>query len=115
MKIAFVIALALMGCAGAASPALADSCRIDARVTGIVAEEYGKQPGDISLRDRFAVDGPNTIEDVEIKLGVEKEFKIKIPDAAWAKLVSVADICSYLRTRLKSCVAEEGSFQTHPA
>jgi acyl carrier protein len=103
MRIAYAIALVWAACIGFTDLALADSCRIDERVVKIVAEEYGKKPGEVSLREKFAADGPNTIEDVEIKLSVEKEFKIKIPAAAWAKLVSVADIGTYLRSRLKSC------------
>jgi acyl carrier protein len=103
MKSPIVITLACIACAGFASPAAADSCRINERVAKIVAEEYGKKPSQVSLRDKFAVDGPNTIEDVEIHLGIEAEFKIKIPDATWAKLVSVADLDAYLRTQLKSC------------
>jgi acyl carrier protein len=103
MKMPFAVALASIACTGFASLAAADSCRIEERVAKIVAEEYGKKQGQVSVQDKFAVDGPNTIEDVEIKLGVEAEFKLKIADAAWAKLVTVADIDAYLRARLKSC------------
>jgi acyl carrier protein len=103
MKTAYATALVLAAFIGSIDLALADSCRIDERVLKIVATEYGKKPSEVSMREKFAADGPNTIEDVEIKLGVEKEFKIKIPDAAWAKLVSVADIGNYVRGRLKSC------------
>ena len=103
MKRACAFACATLICLIPFADALADTCRIDERVAGIVATEYGKKPSEVSGRDRFAVDGPNTIVDVEIKLGVEKEFKIKIPNAAWAKLVSVADIGAYVRARLKSC------------
>ncbi|MFI5013186.1 MAG: hypothetical protein ACHQAY_12655 [Hyphomicrobiales bacterium] len=87
----------------AATGARADACRIDQRVIKIVAEEYGKKPGQVSPRDKFAVDGRNTIEDVEIKLGVEQAFKVKIADADWAKLVLVRDIVDYLKRQLKSC------------
>jgi acyl carrier protein len=104
MKMPFAVALASIACTGFASLAAADSCRIEERVAKIVAEEYGKKQGQVSVQDKFAADGPNTIEDVEIKLGVEAEFKLKIADAAaWAKLVTVADIDAYLRARLKSC------------
>jgi acyl carrier protein len=103
MRTAFALLLVAFIGAGLVHPALADTCRIDERVTRIVAEEYGKKPSEVSKGDKFAVDGPSTIEDVEIKLSVEKAFKLKIPDAAWAKLVSVSDIASYLRARLKSC------------
>ena len=103
MRTARTIALALAACIGFADLACADNCRINERVLKIVADEYGKKPVEISLHDKFAADGPNTIEDVEIKLSIEKEFKIKIPDAAWRKLVSVADLGTYVRGRLKSC------------
>jgi acyl carrier protein len=103
MRTARTIALALAAFIGFANLASADNCRINERVLKIVADEYGKKPVEISLHDKFAADGPNTIEDVEIKLSIEKEFKIKIPDAAWRKLVSVADLGNYVRGRLKSC------------
>lgn len=93
--IAFLMAAALPSIAAAAS------CK--GRVIAIVAEEYGKRPDQISSRDKFAVDGPHTIEDVEIRQMVEEKFGVKIPDVEWNKLQYVGDIDGYLKSHVAAC------------
>ncbi len=87
--------------AALASAAIASPCK--GRVLALVAEEYGKRPDQVSSRDKFAVDGPRTIEDVEIKQLVEEKFGVKIPDAEWNMLTYVGDIDDYLQSHVAAC------------
>lgn len=95
-----LLTTSLIALANASSAA---PCSVDRDVRKIVAEEYGKSASQVSPQDKFAVDGPHTIEDVEIKQMTEEKFHVKISDKAWSRFVVVKDISDYLRTNLPGC------------
>ena len=100
-RLALIVSVSVVG--SLAKEASATTCAVDRTVRKFVAEEYGKSVEHVSPQDKFAADGPHTIEDVEIKQMTEEKFQLKIPDEAWAKLVTVQDISNYVKARGRGC------------
>src|SRR4051812_45894056 len=75
------------------------------QVINIVAKQYGRNTRDLSGASQFLIGdaGPNTIEDVEIKQGVEEAFGITIPDPTWRSFRVIRDIVGYLNTHAPRC------------
>jgi len=83
----------------------ADSVRCETEVIKIVASQYGMGAHTLSEASRFLIGdaGPNTIEDVEIKQGIEEAFAVVIPEPAWRSFHVIRDIVDYLETHARRC------------
>ena len=65
------------------------------RVQAIVVEQLGVKPEQITPEAKFIEDlGADSLDTVELVMGLEEEFGNEIPDEEAEKLVTVGDVIS---------------------
>lgn len=66
-------------------------------VAKVVAEQYGKPVDSIKTESRFDEDlGGDSLDSVELAIGLEEKFQIEIPDEEGEKFTCVQDVLNYL-------------------
>ena len=67
------------------------------RVQAIVVEQLGVKPEQITLEAKFIEDlGADSLDTVELVMGLEEEFGNEIPDEEAEKLVTVGDVITFI-------------------
>ena len=67
------------------------------RVRAIVVEQLGVKPEQITPEAKFIEDlGADSLDTVELVMGLEEEFGNEIPDEEAEKLVTVGDVISFI-------------------
>ena len=67
------------------------------RVQAIVVEQLGVKPEQITPEAKFIEDlGADSLDTVELVMGLEEEFGNEIPDEEAEKLITVGDVISFI-------------------
>ena len=67
------------------------------KVRGIVVEQLGVEPDEVSINSTFIDDlGADSLDIVELIMAFEEEFNIEIPDEAAEKIKTVQDVVNYI-------------------
>jgi acyl carrier protein len=67
------------------------------KVRGIVVEQLGVEPDEVSIDSTFIDDlGADSLDIVELIMAFEEEFNIEIPDEAAEKIKTVQDVVNYI-------------------
>ena len=67
------------------------------KVRGIVVEQLGVEPDEVSIDSTFIDDlGADSLDIVELIMAFEEEFNIEIPDEAAEKIKTVQDVVTYI-------------------
>ena len=70
---------------------------IKARAQAIVVEQLGVKPEQITPEAKFIEDlGADSLDTVELVMGLEEEFGNEIPDEEAEKLITVGDVISFI-------------------
>jgi len=71
------------------------------RMRPIVADKLSVKEADVVLAAAFKADlGADSLDLVELVMGLEEEFGISIPEADMGKIVSVQDAVAYVSAKL---------------
>jgi acyl carrier protein len=71
------------------------------RVIKIVAEQLSVEKAEVTRASSFANDlGADSLDQVELVMALEEEFKIEIPDEDAEKITTVGDAVDYTNARL---------------
>ena len=71
---------------------------IDARVRSIIADQLGLTEEEIKPESKFIEDlGADSLDSVELIMGMEEEFQTEIPDEEAEKIRSVGDAIEYVK------------------
>jgi acyl carrier protein len=75
---------------------------VEKKVKEIVAEQLGKDEGEITTSASFIDDlGADSLDIVELVMKMEEEFGIEIPDEEAEKIKTVNDVVEYIKTHAK--------------
>ena len=67
------------------------------KVRGIVVEQLGVEPDEVSINSTFIDDlGADSLDIVELIMAFEEEFNIEIPDEGAEKIKTVQDVVDYI-------------------
>jgi acyl carrier protein len=67
------------------------------RVEAIVVEQLGVKPEQITPEAKFIEDlGADSLDTVELVMGLEEEFGNEIPDEEAEKLITVGDVITFI-------------------
>ena len=74
---------------------------ISSKVVEIIKDRLNVAEKDIELTSSFANDlGADSLDIVELIMGIEEEFDIEIPDEDAEKLTTVGEAMSYVKAKL---------------
>ncbi|MBD5322519.1 MAG: acyl carrier protein [Duncaniella sp.] len=75
---------------------------IASRVKAIIVDQLGVDENEVTETAEFTKDlGADSLDTVELIMGFEKEFGLKIPDDQANGIKSVGDAISYIEANLK--------------
>jgi acyl carrier protein len=75
---------------------------IDERVKSIVVKQLGVKEEDVKNESKFIDDlGADSLDTVELVMGLEEEFDTEIPDEEAEKITSVQEAIDYVTKNLK--------------
>ncbi len=70
------------------------------KVKAIVVDQLGVDESDVTLEASFVDDlGADSLDLVELIMGLETEFDLEIPDEEAEKIVTVGDAVNYIKER----------------
>lgn len=70
------------------------------KVRSIVVDQLGVDESDVTLEASFVDDlGADSLDLVELIMGLETEFDLEIPDEEAEKIVTVGDAVNYIKER----------------
>lgn len=85
-----------------------ENMNIKEKVKGIVVEQLGVSPEEVSLEATFVEDlGADSLDVVELVMAIEEEFGIEIPDEDAEKIQKVGDCIEYITKHLKTKETKE--------
>ena len=68
------------------------------KVKGIIVEQLGVADTSVTMEASFIDDlGADSLDIVELIMGLEEEFDIEIPDADAEKVVTIGDVVDYIK------------------
>ena len=71
---------------------------IEERVKKIIIEQLGVKPEDVKLESSFVEDlGADSLDTVELVMGLEEEFETEIPDEEAEKISTVQAAIDYVK------------------
>lgn len=74
---------------------------VEDKVKEIIIEKLGADPSEVTATASFATDlGADSLDQVELIMDFEKEFKIEIPDDQTSKIATVGDAISYIEEHM---------------
>jgi acyl carrier protein len=77
-----------------------DKMDIMARMRAVVADKLSVDEADVVAEASFKADlGADSLDLVELVMGLEEEFDISIPEADMASIVTVQDAINYINGR----------------
>jgi acyl carrier protein len=75
---------------------------IDERVKSIIVKQLGVKAEDVKNESKFIDDlGADSLDTVELVMGLEEEFDTEIPDEEAEKITSVQEAIDYVNNNLK--------------
>ena len=75
---------------------------IDERVKSIVVKQLGVKGEDVKNESKFIEDlGADSLDTVELVMGLEEEFDTEIPDEEAEKITTVQQAIDYINNNLK--------------
>ncbi len=75
---------------------------IEERVKNIIVKQLGVKEGDVKNESKFIEDlGADSLDTVELVMGLEEEFDTEIPDEEAEKITSVQEAIDYVNNNLK--------------
>ena len=75
---------------------------IDERVKSIVVKQLGVKEEDVKNESKFIDDlGADSLDTVELVMGLEEEFDTEIPDEEAEKITTVQQAIDYVNNNLK--------------
>ena len=75
---------------------------IDERVKSIVVKQLGVKEEDVKNESKFIEDlGADSLDTVELVMGLEEEFATEIPDEEAEKITTVQQAIDYINNNLK--------------
>ena len=75
---------------------------IEARVKSSIVKQLGVKEGDVKNESKFIEDlGADSLDTVELVMGLEEEFDTEIPDEEAEKITSVQEAIDYINNNLK--------------
>ena len=75
---------------------------IDERVKSIVVKQLGVKEEDVKSESKFIEDlGADSLDTVELVMGLEEEFDTEIPDEEAEKITTVQQAIDYVNNNLK--------------
>ena len=75
---------------------------IEERVKSIIVKQLGVKKGDVKNESKFIEDlGADSLDTVELVMGLEEEFDTEIPDEEAEKITSVQEAIDYVNNNLK--------------
>lgn len=70
------------------------------KVKGVIVDQLGVDEDDVTMEANFVDDlGADSLDIVELIMGLETEFDIEIPDEDAEKIVTVGDAVNYIKER----------------
>jgi acyl carrier protein len=75
---------------------------IEQRVRGMVAEAYGVDEALLTLETDFGLDLDDSMQLVEVIIGCEEAFGVKVPDQDVAAIRTVGTLVEYLKRHLSA-------------
>ena len=73
---------------------------IPEKVRGIIAEQLGVKPEEVTPEAKFIEDlGADSLDTVELVMALEEEFGVEIPDEEAEKLTTVGDAMKYIEEK----------------
>ena len=74
---------------------------LEQKVTGILVEQLGMLPDDVTLDAKLVDDlGADSLDSIELVLAFEDAFDIEINEAEAEKLVTVGDVVNFLAEKI---------------
>ena len=71
------------------------------KVKAIIVDQLGAEESAITLESSFIDDlEADSLDIVELVMGIEEEFGIEIPDADAEKVVTVGDVVDYIKDHI---------------
>ena len=75
---------------------------IEERVKNIIVKQLGVKENDVKNESKFIEDlGADSLDTVELVMGLEEEFDTEIPDEEAEKITSVQEAIDYINNNLK--------------
>ena len=75
---------------------------IEERVKSIIVKQLGVKEGDVKNESKFIEDlGADSLDTVELVMGLEEEFDTEIPDEEAEKITTVQEAIDYINNNLK--------------
>ena len=75
---------------------------VEAKLKGIVVDRLNAEPENFKPEASFVEDlGADSLDIVELIMGIEEEFDIEIPDEDAEKLTTVGDAMKYIMSKLE--------------
>ena len=72
------------------------------KVKGIIVEQLGVAETAVTLEASFIDDlGADSLDLVELIMGIEEEFNLEIPDGEAEKVVTVGDVVDYIKENVE--------------
>ena len=72
------------------------------KVKGIIVEQLGVADTAVTLEASFIDDlGADSLDLVELIMGIEEEFNLEIPDGEAEKVVTVGDVVDYIKENVE--------------
>ena len=72
------------------------------KLKGIIVEQLGVSESAVTMEASFIDDlGADSLDLVELIMGIEEEFNIEIPDGEAEKVVTVGDVVDYIKENVK--------------
>ena len=76
---------------------MAEEKSIEGRIKEIIVEQLGVKPEQVTPEAKFIEDlGADSLDTVELVMGLEEEFGNEIPDEDAEKLISVGDVIRFI-------------------
>ena len=76
---------------------------VDEKIKGIIAEQLGVKPEEVTPQASFIDDlGADSLDTVELVMALEEEFSIEIPDEDAEKMTTVGDAVKYIEEKAQN-------------
>ncbi len=70
------------------------------RVKGVIVDQLGVDESEVTMEANFVEDlGADSLDIVELIMGLETEFDLEIPDEDAEKIATVGDAVNYIKER----------------